>query len=79
MRCAALLHDIGHYPYSHALEEIGALHHEEVARPHARRTDLTGRPMTGMVSVEPDGFADDDELQAWLDRGLAFAGALPPK
>jgi hypothetical protein len=30
---AALLHDIGHYPYSHALEEIGALHHEEVARP----------------------------------------------
>jgi uncharacterized protein len=32
-RVAALLHDIGHYPYSHALEEIGALHHEEVARP----------------------------------------------
>ncbi|HET9799077.1 MAG TPA: HD domain-containing protein [Gemmatimonadaceae bacterium] len=33
VRCAALLHDVGHYPYSHALEEIGALHHEEVARP----------------------------------------------
>ncbi len=32
-RCAALLHDIGHYPFSHALEEIGAMHHEEVARP----------------------------------------------
>src|SRR6185436_892349 len=30
---AALLHDIGHYPFSHALEEIGALNHEEVARP----------------------------------------------
>ena len=28
---AALLHDIGHYPFSHALEEIGALDHEEVA------------------------------------------------
>jgi uncharacterized protein len=30
---AALLHDVGHYPFSHALEEIGALHHEEVAAP----------------------------------------------
>ena len=29
---AALLHDIGHYPFSHALEEIGALDHEEVAQ-----------------------------------------------
>ena len=33
VRSTALLHDVGHYPYSHALEEIGALHHEEVARP----------------------------------------------
>ena len=30
---AALLHDIGHHPFSHALEEIGAQHHEVVARP----------------------------------------------
>jgi uncharacterized protein len=30
---AALLHDVGHYPFSHALEEIGATHHEDVAGP----------------------------------------------
>jgi hypothetical protein len=33
VRAAALLHDVGHYPFSHALEEIGQLHHEDVAKP----------------------------------------------
>jgi uncharacterized protein len=32
VRAAMLLHDVGHYPFSHALEEIGAPHHEDVAR-----------------------------------------------
>ncbi len=41
-RYAALLHDIGHYPFSHALEEIGALHHEEVARPLIMEGDVAG-------------------------------------
>jgi HD superfamily phosphohydrolase len=46
-RCAALLHDIGHYPFSHALEEIGALHHEEVARPL-----ITGGEVAAVLSGE---------------------------
>ena len=52
---------------------------DAVARPHAREMDLTGRPMTGMVCVAVDGFAEDDDLHGWLDRGMAFAGSLPPK
>lgn len=31
LKLAALLHDIGHYPFSHALEEAGLPHHELLA------------------------------------------------
>ena len=37
---AALLHDIGHYPFSHALEDIGAPHHEEVAEAFLSRGEI---------------------------------------
>ncbi len=37
---AALLHDLGHYPFSHALEEIGIAHHEAVAGPLLDQGDL---------------------------------------
>lgn len=47
--------------------------------PDAREMDFTGRSMRGMVYVGEGGLAEDDLLSAWLERGLAFAGSLPPK
>lgn len=52
---------------------------DALALPHARQFDFTGRPSRGMVYVAVDGLAEDSDLRAWLDRGLAFAGSLPPK
>ncbi|HVH39082.1 MAG TPA: HD domain-containing protein [Gemmatimonadaceae bacterium] len=37
---AALLHDIGHYPFSHSLEELGVPHHEDVAAPLLREGEI---------------------------------------
>jgi TfoX/Sxy family transcriptional regulator of competence genes len=50
-----------------------------LSRPHARAMDFTGRPMKGMVYVEPAGFASDGDLKAWIARATGFALSLPPK
>ncbi len=52
---------------------------ESLARPHAREMDFTGRAMKGMVYVGTDGIESDEDLEAWLGRGTAFAGSLPAK
>lgn len=54
-------------------------HAASLAVPHAREMDFTGRAMKGMVYVGTDGLGEDEELAAWVGRGIAFAGSLPPK
>lgn len=50
-----------------------------LSEPHTREMDFTGRPMKGFVYVGCEGFESDADLRAWIERGVAFAGPLPPK
>lgn len=50
-----------------------------LTEPHVGVIDFTGRPMRGFVVVAAEGIAEDDDLAAWVDRGMDLAGSLPPK
>ena len=59
---------------------VGADKHEEaLAQPHARKMDFTGRPMKGYVFVDAEGYAEDENLAAWVGRGVEYTLTLPPK
>jgi hypothetical protein len=47
--------------------------------PGARRFSMRGREMDGWLLVEPAVLAEDSALRSWIDRGVAYAGSLPPK
>jgi len=50
-----------------------------LSRTHAKPMDFTGRPMKGMVYVEPAGFASSRDLKKWIGKAMGFALSLPAK
>lgn len=50
-----------------------------LARPHASEMDFTGRPLKGMIYVDPPGVAGRAALEGWLQRAVAFVATQPPK
>jgi len=50
-----------------------------VAKPHARRFEMRGKPMQGWVRVDDEGVRTKRQLEPWVKRGVAYARSLPPK
>jgi hypothetical protein len=59
---------------------VGAKGRQQALRePHARPMQLGGRTLSSFICVEPAGFAADDALANWVQRGLDFVSGLPAK
>jgi len=52
---------------------VGPAEYERaLAEPHARPMNFTGRPLVGMVYVDPAGYRTAPALSRWVQRGLDF-------
>jgi TfoX/Sxy family transcriptional regulator of competence genes len=49
------------------------------AEPHAAPFVMRGREMDGWLRVEPAGLDTEEQLRRWVELGVAYASALPPK
>ena len=47
--------------------------------PNTRKFDITGRPMKGWVMVAVDDLASEEDILAWVGKGVDFSLTLPPK
>ena len=50
-----------------------------VATTPAEPMEMGGRSMAGWLRVDTADVTDDASLGAWIERGAAYAGSLPPK
>jgi TfoX/Sxy family transcriptional regulator of competence genes len=59
---------------------LGAASREQaLLEPHVRPMLFGDRVLSGFICVEPAGYAADDALARWVDRGLDFVAGLPAK
>ncbi len=55
------------------------LSEKAIKRANVRPCDFTGRPMKGMVMVDPPGYKTDAALKKWVQQAAEFAASLPAK
>lgn len=56
-----------------------AAYEAALAEPHARPMTFTGRPLAGMVYVDPPGYRSARQLERWVQRGIDLVTAGPKR
>ncbi|WP_027419207.1 TfoX/Sxy family protein [Crocinitomix catalasitica] len=52
---------------------VGKLPYEELlAKEGVRKMDITGKVMRGFLMISPDGFDNEENLDFWVEKALAF-------
>ena len=52
---------------------------QALCEPHVRPVPFAHRALSGFICIEPEGYAADDALASWVERGLEFVSGLPAK
>ena len=64
----------------HLMIRVGPQNYEGALKmKHARPMTFTGKPMKGMIYVEPEGCKTPAKTAAWLKLALVFNATLPAK
>ncbi|MEH6625400.1 MAG: TfoX/Sxy family protein [Motiliproteus sp.] len=62
------------------MARVGPEAYEELLNaPHIKEMDFTGKPMKGMLYVNPEGISEESDLAAWINICVDFVNSLPPK
>lgn len=56
-----------------------AAYERTLAEPHVRPMTFTGRPLAGMVYIDPPGYRTARALARWVQRGIDFVTASPAR
>ena len=58
---------------------VGKLNYETLLiLPGAKPMDFTGKPIRGLLFIEPDGYDSEDDLDFWVMKALEFNKLLNP-
>ena len=62
------------------MARVGADQYETaLQKNYSRKMTFTGKPLKGFVYVDPEGFAEDDDLISWITTCQQFVATLPAK